>query len=148
MCSLCTKYKRILLLVSTFLERCFNLGPLPGLWLSAALGLPVGGSFRGGPSQTPQSVMQLQEAYSKFPLPAEWTAIRFYPSLLQTPQAHSKSLVLPLAAGFPGQGINPASPGHSLPLPNFFHSERAGWRQRGKEEGWGQMEEMGLGSGK
>ena len=58
MCSLCTKYKRLLLLVPTFLERCFNLGPLPELRLSAALGLPVGGSFGGRGLLRPQSVMQ------------------------------------------------------------------------------------------
>lgn len=53
-----------------------------------------------GPSQTTVSYATAKRPYSKFPLPAEWTAISFYPSLLQTPRAHSKSLVLPLAAGF------------------------------------------------
>ena len=60
MCSLCTKYKRILFLVPTFLERCFSLGPLPGLRLSAAPRLPLGSSFRGRGLLRPQSVLQLR----------------------------------------------------------------------------------------
>ena len=84
---------------------------------------------REGPSQTTVSYATAKRPYSKFPLPAEWTAISFYPSLLQTPRAHSKSLGLPLAAGFFQERGSTLRPGPLSPSPNFFHSEQ-GWRQR------------------
>ncbi|KAG5203155.1 hypothetical protein JEQ12_002738 [Ovis aries] len=103
---------------------------------------------REGPSQTTVSYATAKKPYSKFPLPAEWTAIRFYPSLLQTPQAHSKSLVLPLAAGFfQDRGSTLQALDLSPPPPTSSIVSKVGDREA-RKEGWGQMEEMGLGSGK
>lgn len=121
MCSLCTKYKRILLLVSTFLERCFNLGPLPGLWLSAALGLPVGGSFRGRGLLRPQSVMQLRRS----PIPSSPSQQSGPPSAF-TPlssRLHRRTAsrwCCPLLQVFSRTGDQPCKPWTSLPLPQLL----------------------------
>ena len=102
---------------------------------------------REGPSQTTVSYATSKRPYSKFPLPAEWTAISFYPSLLQTPQAHIKSLVLPLAAGFfQERGSTLQALDLFPPPPTSSKLSKVADREV-RKEAWGQVEGMGLGSG-
>lgn len=147
MCSLCTKYKRILFLVPTFLERCFNLGPLPGLLLSAALGLPVGGSFRGRGLLRPQSVMQLRRG----PIPSSPSQQSGPPSAFTPPSSrlHRRTLsrwCCLLLQVFSRRGDQPASSGPLSPSPNFFHIEQ-GCRERGEERSLGPDGGNGIGVG-
>lgn len=123
MCSLCTKYKRILL-VSTFLERCFNLGPFQDSGCQLPWGCSVGGVLqREGPSQTTVSYATAKKPYSNSPP----SRVDCHP-LLPLPSPDSTGAAsrwcCPLLQVFPGQGINPCKPWTSSPSPNFFHSEQ------------------------
>lgn len=145
MCSLCTKYKRILLLVPTSLERCFNLGPLPGcqlpwgcLWAAAS---------EGGAFSDHSQLCNCKEALFQVPPPSRVDAISFYPSLLQTPQAHIKSLVLPLAAGFFQERGSTLQALDLFPPPPTSSTVSKVADREARKEAWGQMEGMGLGSG-
>lgn len=145
MCSLCTKYKRILLLVSTFLERCFNLGPFPGLGCQLPWGCLWAAASEGGAFSDHSQLCNCEEALFQVPPPSRAERHQLLPlSPPDSTGAHQVAGAASCCRFFPGEGINPASPGPLSPSPNFFHSEQ-GWRQRGKERRLGPDGGNGIG---
>lgn len=148
MCSLCTKYKRILLLVSTFLERCFNLGPLQDSGCQLPWGCLWAAASEGGAFSDHSQLCNCKEALFQVPPPSR---VDRHPLLPLSPPdstgAQQVAGAAPCCRFFPGQDQPLCHPDLS-PSPNFFHSEQ-GWRQRqGKKAGarwrkwdWGQGNE-------
>lgn len=128
MCSLCTKAAESCFLSPPSLRDVSTLGPLPGL-CHKFWGCLWAAASEGGAFSTTVSYATAKKPYSQVPPPSRVDRHPLsLPSLLQTPQAHSKSLVLPLAAGF-SRTDQPCKPWTFLPSPTSSIVSKVGDRE-------------------